>query len=69
VYRGMAEGSKIPADWHGWLHYTTECVPELKQNQPWQKPYVPNLSGTAYTYNSVESKSKTKKTYKSWTPE
>jgi len=22
IYNGLAEPSKVPADWHGWLHHT-----------------------------------------------
>src|SRR4051812_13814283 len=22
IYRGYADASKVPAEWHGWLHYT-----------------------------------------------
>ena len=22
VYKGEVEASKVPSDWHGWLHYT-----------------------------------------------
>ena len=27
VYNGYAEASKVPADWHGWLHYTFDEPP------------------------------------------
>lgn len=27
LYRGMAEASKVPAAWHGWLHHTTHTPP------------------------------------------
>ena len=26
-YNGMVEASKVPADWHGWLHHTEEKPP------------------------------------------
>ena len=28
-YNGMTEASKVPADWHGWLHHT-EATPPRK---------------------------------------
>src|SRR5688572_32193887 len=27
MYNGVAEASRVPADWHGWLHYTTNALP------------------------------------------
>ena len=26
-YKGIAEASKVPADWHGWLHHTESAPP------------------------------------------
>ena len=27
MYNGVAEASRVPPDWHGWLHYTTNALP------------------------------------------
>ena len=27
IYQGEAEASRVPPDWHGWLHYTTNSPP------------------------------------------
>jgi len=27
MYNGLAEPSKVPADWHGWLHHTLDTPP------------------------------------------
>ena len=27
IYKGYAEPSKIPVDWHGWMHYTLDEPP------------------------------------------
>ena len=48
IYAGTVEGSRVPPEWHGWLHHTfakppTEDPPKVPS---WQKEYVPNLSGT-----------------------
>ena len=53
VYNGLAESSRVPPEWHGWLHYTvekppTEAPPVVK---PWEKPHRPNLSGTTGAYH------------------
>ncbi len=52
VYKGKAEPSKVPAHWHGWLHYTTDTVPDEKaaRQYVWQKESIPNLTGTAGAY-------------------
>jgi len=52
LYKGMAEPSKVPAEWHGWLHYTLE-KPPTERNIPhydWEKPHLPNLTGTKGAY-------------------
>ncbi len=50
MFKGMAEPSKVPAEWHGWLHYTLDKpLPEQKRHN-WQKPHQPNLTGTQGRY-------------------
>ena len=46
------EASKVPAEWHGWLHGTQiEPPTEVKPvHYPWMKPHLPNLTGTALAY-------------------
>ncbi len=51
MYRGEAEASKVPPEWHAWLHYTVDEVPSGKTPaRPWQKPHVANLTGTQAAY-------------------
>lgn len=52
IYNGPVEASRIPPEWHGWLHHTfdsppTEQPPVVK---PWEKPREPNLTGTPAAY-------------------
>ncbi len=52
TYDGYADGSKVPPDWHGWLHYTFDEPPTrapLKRRR-WEKDHLPNLSGTPYAW-------------------
>lgn len=52
IYNGPAEASRVPAEWHGWLHRTTDILP-TEADVPvraWEKPHRPNLTGTAYAY-------------------
>ena len=52
LYKSDAEASKIPPEWHAWLHHTShEPLSEsAAQPRPWQKVHVPNLTGTAAAY-------------------
>lgn len=52
IYKGMPEASKVPADWHGWLHYTEKDLPPEGgyTKRAWQLPHQPNLTGTIHAY-------------------
>lgn len=52
IYNGPPEASKVPAEWHGWLHRTVIEPPTAQQPQrrPWQKEHQPNLTGTGLAY-------------------
>ena len=52
IYKGMAEPSKIPPEWHGWMHYTLDVPPSQRsvQHYHWEKPHMPNLTGTQNAY-------------------
>ena len=74
MYNGPAEASVVPAEWHAWLHFTTaEPIPESAR-QPWQKPHLPNLTGTRLSYRPPGhdyrggQRPQTTGDYESWTP-
>jgi len=53
IYAGTVEASRVPPEWHGWLHHTfalppTEDPPKLR---PWEAEHLPNLTGTAEAYH------------------
>jgi len=51
LYRGTVEASRVPADWHGWLHHTFKEPPDGSVvARPWEKEHLPNLSGTEGAY-------------------
>ena len=53
VYQGAPEATKVPPEWHGWLHHQTDVVPGASgqsYRQPWQKPHKPNQTGSAGAY-------------------
>lgn len=50
VYAGAVEATAVPAEWHAWLHYTTEAPIRMAQPRPWLKPHMANATGTALSY-------------------
>lgn len=76
IYNGIAEASRVPPDWHGWLHYTVESPPTVAplKRQPWEQPHRPNLTGTVLAYRPPGSLARTGKAermdeYEAWRPE
>ena len=77
LYKGYAEPSRVPADWHGWLHHTFEQPPTIEPFQVkfWEKPHLPNLTGTVFAYRPKGSlaasgeRAKSSSDYESWSPE
>jgi NADH:ubiquinone oxidoreductase subunit len=51
-YNGIAEASKVPADWHGWLHHTESTPPPAGgyDKHVWQQEHQPNVTGTKHAY-------------------
>jgi NADH:ubiquinone oxidoreductase subunit len=76
IYNGLAEASKVPPLWHGWLHQTVDVPPPLDKTKPhpWEKPHRPNLTGTPYAHRPSGStlaqgrRPKATGDYKAWTP-
>jgi len=52
LYKGKPEASKVPPDWHAWLHRTIAEPPsrEPLPAKPWEKEHLPNLTGTRAAY-------------------
>ncbi len=52
IYNGMVEASKVPSDWHGWLHHTESAPPPPQgySKYDWEKDHAPNLTGTIHAY-------------------
>ena len=51
-YNGIVEASKVPADWHGWLHHTESTPPPAGgyDKHLWQLEHQPNVTGTNHAY-------------------
>jgi NADH:ubiquinone oxidoreductase subunit len=51
LYNGAEEASRVPPDWHAWLHYTAHEPPDKNApRRPWQKDHLPNRTGTTEAY-------------------
>jgi NADH:ubiquinone oxidoreductase subunit len=77
IYNGYAEASKIPPDWHGWMHHTFADPPTeapLKR-QAWEQDHIPNLTGTIHAYRPKGSiarggeRASATGDYEAWRPE
>ncbi len=74
AYAGVPDASKVPAEWHAWLHYTTDAPIPADGHHPWQKPHLPNLTGTPTSYrppgHDYEGGQRARATgdYEAWTP-
>jgi NADH:ubiquinone oxidoreductase subunit len=75
LYKGAPEASKVPPEWHAWLHSTLAQPPvQPGRARPWQKPHVPNLTGTDRAYlppgHTLMGGNRAKATgdYEPWTP-
>ena len=71
VYKNQVESSKIPPEWHLWMHFLTQNKPsENTKKFIWQKKYEENLTGTIKAHKpegSLRSDSKKNmKKYETW---
>jgi NADH:ubiquinone oxidoreductase subunit len=77
VYKGYAEPSKVPAEWHGWLHHTFAEPPTKAplKRRSWELDHIPNLTGTVDAYKPPGSisrggeRAKATGDYQAWRPE
>jgi NADH:ubiquinone oxidoreductase subunit len=53
VYAGTVEASRVPPDWHGWMHHTFADPPTIAPlpAQSFEKEHQPNLTGTSGAYH------------------
>lgn len=49
IFKGDVEASKVPPEWHAWLHYTSD-QPLAADAAPWRKAHEPNKTGTSEAY-------------------
>ena len=73
VYKDLVESSKIPPDWHSWIHFIKKNKPYDNVNKyGWQRDHQENLTGTDKAYKPEGSlsvnKKKSIKKYETWKP-
>ena len=75
IYNGEAEASRVPPEWHGWLHQVWLEAPTEKPmpHKPWEKEHLPNLTGTPLAYaptGSIRREAPVARSdYEAWSPE
>ena len=77
LYKGENEASRVPPEWHRWLHHTAQEPPSEAAPvvQPWEKAHQPNLTGTQQAYFPAGSLLEGAKhqpapgDYEAWAPE
>ncbi len=77
IYNGVPEASRIPPEWHSWMHKTVSLPPSEAPLllRVWEIPWTPNATGTLAAHvpaGSLDAGGKRAKAtgdYRAWTPE
>lgn len=76
LYNGDVEASKVPPEWHLWLHHTAQDSPkDMAKQHNWEAPHQENLTGTSAAYRPPGSvaaggvRPHATGDYESWKPE
>ena len=75
IYEGSNDASRVPSEWHGWLHHTFKDAPSDKPlvHKDWEKPHQENLTGSALAYAPTGSIRRAqpdeRADYEAWQPE
>ncbi|MDP4796790.1 MAG: NADH:ubiquinone oxidoreductase subunit NDUFA12 [Rhodospirillales bacterium] len=77
LFKGEPEASKVPSEWHAWLHHMTKepLTDEAAKSKSWQKPHIANMTGTVNAYrpkgHDFQGGQRARATgdYEAWSPE
>jgi len=77
LYAGSNDASRVPPEWHGWLHHTHDALPDdsLPPVRDWQAEPQANLTGTTGAYRPAGSldrggqRAAAAGDYQAWTPD
>ena len=52
VYKGDVEASRVPPEWHAWLHFTVDAplTEQAAQARSWQQAHQSNQTGSSDAY-------------------
>lgn len=76
IYNGDNEASRVPPEWHGWLHKTTDIRPAEPAiaRKSWRKPHNANLTGTGAAWvrpgalGAAAPRARATGDYEAWSP-
>ncbi|MBB5685611.1 NADH:ubiquinone oxidoreductase subunit NDUFA12 [Sphingobium boeckii] len=76
IYKGVNDASRVPPDWHGWLHNTLDAVPDESLPPPrmWEREGNRNPTGSDQAYRPAGALERGGKRaqatgdYEAWTP-
>ena len=77
IYNGSNDASRVAPEWFSWLHHQIDDVPDkaLPPVRRWEKPAVPNMTGTSLAYRPAGALEKgghraaATGDYEPWSPE
>jgi NADH:ubiquinone oxidoreductase subunit len=77
IYNGTPEATRVPPEWHLWLHKTVDTTPVERPLtvRAWEKPWLPNATGTPAAHTPSGALTATGKRarasgdYEAWSPE
>ena len=77
IYDGANDASRVPPEWHGWLHGSYDQLPEshLPPAKIWEVDYTPNATGTNTAYLPAGAlqrggkRARATGDYEAWTPD
>jgi NADH:ubiquinone oxidoreductase subunit len=77
IYKGTDEASKVPSEWHAWLHHTVAepLTEKAALARSWQKPHQANPTGTADAHLPAGHEFRARRhapatgDYEAWSPE
>lgn len=75
IYNGLADASRVPAEWFGWLHHIIDEPPTIAPlpRKAWEREHKANLTGTPAAYRPPGSLARATEApamdgYESWDP-
>ena len=68
IYNEEIDASRIPNEWYSWMHFINDLKTNLNDTKKydWQKPHLPNQTGTKDSYHPNKDNHEIDKKYKSW---